>query len=455
MIGWSRASFRLLLGLFALTLAAQVPPPNSLPEVKPLRAYARGLREPVRLATDGTGHLYIADASRNLITVRDESGHVTAIRSGFLRPLGLALDASGRIFVCEAGAGRVSIFTPAWVPVGALGQGNGEFQLPSHIQVTPDGLAYVVDSRANLVKVYGPNGLLVRQFGGYGSQQGQFDFPTGLAVAPGGEVIVSDQGNERVQIFDANGSFLRAIGKTNMMGTDSTFGRVHGLLSDREGRIYLADAFRGVVTVMNTLGDILGTIGSYGSGPGQLQGPTGLALDRNNRLFVAAPGNTRIELFGVGIHQDPSILDASLVIDPGVLQRYRPMERRIINRKTRAKTVEPEEEATLPGQETPIGPATRSLVTVLIKLPGIDPTTILPNSITANGVPAAFAQGAIVGDFDQDGLLEYRVCFDEARLAATMPDGEALIVLSGRLNDGRMFESIADVQVLPLTRGAR
>lgn len=455
MNGWSRASLRLVLGICTLGLAAQVTPPPPLPEAKPLRAYARGMREPVRLTTDGTGHLYIADASRNLITVRDESGRVMAIKSGFLKPLGLALDASGRIFVCEAGAGRVSIFTSAWVPAGALGQGNGEFQLPNHIQVTSDGLAYVVDSRANLVKVYGPNGLLIRQFGGYGSQPGQFDFPTGLAVTPGGEIIVSDQGNERMQVFDASGTFLRAFGKANAMGTDSTFGRIHGLLSDDQGRIYLADAFRGLITVISTLGDPLGTIGSYGSGAGQLQGPTGLALDRNHRLFVAAPGNARIELFGLGTYQDPSILDATLVVDPGVLLRNRTIGRRTINRRLLTKSVEPEQEATLPDLELPLGPAARSLVSVLIKMPGIDPTTILTGSITANGVPAAFAQGAFIGDFDQDGQLEYRAWFDEARLVATMPNGEALLVLSGRLSDGRGFESIADVQVLPPTRGAR
>ncbi len=454
---WSFLSRTIALTLATVGLLAQTTPPTTLPVVQPLRAYTRGFREPVRLATDGSGHLYVADPARNLITVRDESGRVTAIKSGFLTPLGLAVDASGRIFVSEAGAGRVRIFTSAWVPAGALGQGNGEFQLPNHIQITPDGRVFVVDSRANLVKVYGTNGVLLRQFGGYGSLEGQFDFPAGLAVTPSGEIVVSDQGNERVQVFDSNFNFVRAFGKTNMIGTNATFGRVQGLLSDSQGRVYMADAFRGVVTVMTSEGTSLGTIGTFGSGPGELQGPSSLVLDRNNRLFVATPGNTRVEVFGLDTYTDPSILDATLVVEPGTLVRNRVVPvRRSPVRRIQVKTTSQDQESDPPEVDLGDGlPTRRSLVSVLIKMPGIDPTTLVGNSIRGNGVAVTLAQGAFIGDFDGDGSLEYRVWFDEARLAATMGDGDALLVLSGRLTDGRVFESLADVKVTTLSGGAR
>ncbi len=443
--------------LATLGLFAQVTPPPTLPTATPLRAYARGFREPVRLATDATGHLYVADAARNLITVRDESGKVTAIKSGFQKPLGLAVDPSGRIFVCEGGAGRVRIFTSTWLPAGALGQGDGEFLLPNHIQIGPDGLVYVVDSRANLVKVYGTNGVLVRQFGGYGSLTGQFDFPAGLAVTPAGEVVVSDQGNERMQVFDANGTFVRAFGKTNMIGTNATFGRVQGLLSDSQGRIYLADAFRGVIMVMTSTGTSLGSIGSFGSGPGELQGPASLVVDRNNRLFVAAAGNARVEVFGLDTYTDPSILDATLVVEPGILVRNRVAPgRRLSARRMNPRAAWRHPERNPPEGEWPDDlPVRRAPVSILIKMPGVDPTTILASSIRANGLAAIPSPGAFIGDFDLDGSLEYRVQFDEAQLAATMADGDALLVVSGRLTDGRAFESIAEVKVTTLPGGAR
>ncbi|MDP1832601.1 MAG: NHL repeat-containing protein [Geothrix sp.] len=431
----------------------------TLPVATALRSYDQGLREPVRLATDAAGRLYIADPRLGIVTVRDESGRLLAVQRGFDKPLGVAVDPSGRIFICEAGKGRVAIFTPGWIPAGSLGQGIGEFQMPNHIQITPDGLVYVVDSRANLVKVYGPNGLLVRQFGGYGALAGQFDFPTGLTVTPAGEIVVSDQGNERIQVFDLDGTFLRAFGKKNMIGTNSTFGRVQGLQSDAQGRLYLADSFRGVVTVMTSAGIPLGTIGTFGSGPGQLTGPASLVVDRNNRLFVATPGNTRVEVFGLDTYTDPHILFASLVVEPGTLERNRPIPRRQIpawrarlrdSQRNRDDDVSPENR-----DDEDDAPPRRNLVSVLIKLPGVSPASILQGSITANGVSPAHVPGAFIGDFDGDGLFEFRAWFDEPRLVATMPDGEAFLVLSGRLADGRAFESIAEVRVINRTGGVQ
>ena len=459
-----------LLGLAFLFQGASVLKGQVAPTATPLRSYDKGFHEPVRLATDTAGRLYVADPRLGLITIRDESGHLLGVRRGFDRPLGLAVDASGRIFVCEAGKGRVAIFTPDWVPAGALGQGEGEFQMPNHIQITPDGLVYVVDSAANLVKVYGPDNQVVRQFGGSGRLNGQLNFPTGLAVTSVGEIFVSDQGNERIQVFDATGAFLRKFGGTlGMLGSNTTFGRVQGLLADGQGRIYLADAFRGVVKVVTATGAVLGTIGAFGTDPGQLKGPSSLALDRNNRLFVATPGNTRVEIFGLDAYTDPSpILFANLTVNPYELRRddtsgrsprgsHHPSRgNHQVNRQDDDRQDDDRQDddrqdegrRTDQRQDVRSAPLHPKLVSVLVKIPGVDPSSIQESSITANGIPAAHVPGAFIGDFDGDGNFEFRVWFNKTRLVATMPDGEAFLVLSGRLTDGRAFESIADIRVI-------
>ncbi|WP_243383803.1 NHL repeat-containing protein [Geothrix alkalitolerans] len=426
--------------LSGLGLAAQA----TLPTATPLRSYDKGFREPVRLATDSAGRLYVADPRLGTLTIRDEAGKFLTIRRGLDRPLGVAVDASGRIFVCEAGKGRVSIFTPGWVPSGYLGQGDGEFQLPNHLQITPDGLVYVVDSLANQVKVYGPDNQLVRQFGTPGIQVGQLNFPTGLAVAPTGEIFVSDQGNERVQVFDANGAYLRKFGgPIGMIGSNTTFGRIQGMLADAQGRLFLADSYRGVVVVVNAAtGAILGNLGSFGSDPGQLSGPASLVVDRNHRLFVAAPGNTRVEIYGLDAYTDPHILSADLTVKPTQWVREDPDHQRFSALATRPRGPQARRSGELPEIQR------RHLVSVLIKVPGVDPSTIQGGSLTANGLPATRIPGAFLGDFDRDGRVEYQAWFDQDRLLATLPDGSAFLVLSGRLTDGRAFESIADVTVV-------
>ena len=440
----------------------------TLPTATALRSYDKGFREPVRLASDPEGRLYVADPRMGLITIRDEAGQLLAVKRGFAKPLGLALDASGRIFVCESGKGRVSIFTPGWVPAGFLGQGDGEFQMPNHITITPDGTVYVVDSAANLVKVFGSDGVLIRQFGGFGRLDGQLNFPTGLAVTPAGEIFVFDQQNERMQVFDASGAFLRKFGgPLGMAGSNTTFGRVQGLLTDAQGRIYLADSFRGVVVVVDATGKMLGNIGAFGSDPGQLTGPASLVLDRNNRLFVAAPGNTRVEVFGLDTYTDPHILFADLTVSPTDLSRD---GKHVKKDKLRHDDHEDEDEdddhegdrvkskPDHPKKEKKDKHAKkkrRDLVEVLIRVSGVDPSAIQEGSLIANGIRPTHVPGAFIGDFDGDGNFEFRAWFNKNRLVATMPDGEAFLVLNGRLSDGRTFESIAHVNVLNLTEGVQ
>lgn len=468
-----------------------------LPTATALRAYDKGFREPLRLATDGSGHLYVVDSRMGLITIRDESGHLLEIKRGFSRPLGVAVDASGRIFVCEAGRGRVSIFTPGWVPSGALGQGNGEFQMPNHIQVQPNGLVYVVDSAANLVKIYGTDNQLLRTFGGSGRLDGQFNFPTGIAVTPAGEIFVSDQGNERIQVFNSDGGFLRKFGGLlGMTGSNTTFGRVQGLLADGSGRIFLADSFRGVVTVVDATGVILGNIGTFGSEPGQLMGSASLALDRNNRLFVATPSNTRVEIFGLDTFTDPQLLSANLTVSPYELLRYEPRHPVDLERSVSLGPVRPHTAGRVPGMTQRVpelraagrgpqwdqrgvtvdesGPgdsrrlqstpsvrnphailAQPDLMSVLIKIPGVDPSSIQGGSLRANGISAVPVAGAFIGDFDGDGSFEFRAWFDKKSLVTKLPDGDGFLVVSGRLADGRAFESIADVRVINLGGGAQ
>lgn len=445
MSGWSTSLRSRVLPAFLLAVAsAGLMAQATLPVATPLRSYDMGFREPVRLATDAAGRLYVTDPRLGAITVRDESGKFLAIKRGFDQPLGVAVDTSGRIFVCEAGKGRVSIFTPGWIPAGALGQGDGEFRMPNHILITPDGLVYVVDSLANQVKVYGPGNQLVRQIGTPGLQAGQFNFPTGIAIAPSGEIFVSDQGNERIQVFDANGAFLRKFGGLiGMMGTNTTFGRIQGLLADAHGRIYLADSFRGVVVVVNSTGTLLGNLGAFGSGPGQLTGPASLVIDRNNRLIVAAPGNTRVELYGLDTYTDPHILFASISVNPTQLVRDDPDDRA----RARQSTTRAFRNWRERNEWIPSATMRPPLLSVLIRIPGVDPSTIQGGSLTANGVAATHVPGAFISDFDGDGRLEYRAWFNQDHVIATMPDGNALLVVSGRLYDGRTFESLALVTV--------
>ncbi len=64
-----------------------------------------------------------------------------------------------------------------------------------------------------------------------------------------------------------------------------------------EGRVYQADEWRNRILVYDVNGKHLGGWGASGSGPGELDGPSGMRLDGEGNLFVAESRNNRVQRF--------------------------------------------------------------------------------------------------------------------------------------------------------------
>ncbi len=270
------------------------------PEVDALGTQLEILRAPARLAVDSADNVYVTDPTRGTIMIMDVYGDVIEMRSGLGAPLTVAVDAFDNIYVGDDATGRIDIFDSLWQHAGVLGSGAGEFMAATDIAIDPDpgfGFVFVSDGEANLIKVYGPDGQMVRSFGGSGTGPGEFDFPSAVWVSPYGEVYVGDQNNDRVQVFDRDGAFLRCFGAQG--GGNRNFGRIQGLTGDLDGRIYVADAFQSHVKVLDGAGADLGTIGSLGDRSGQFRTPFGVVIDSTNRLFVSSVNSGRLEVFGL------------------------------------------------------------------------------------------------------------------------------------------------------------
>lgn len=374
-----------------------------LPAVVRVGADPAGLSAPARIATDFAGNIYITDPSRGAVVIRSGDGEILATRTGLGHPVGIAVDRTGRIYVGDGNSGSVTVFTARWEALFQLGQGAGEFAVPSDIDIEQQsGVAWVVDGPSNVVRAYDASGALRLSLGDAQSDTGQFDFPVSVFVdSAAGQVLVVDQQAHRVQVFDLEGRYLSCFGR-NGAGPGG-LGTPQGIWADAQGRVYIADSFQGWVKVIDRAGNEVGSIGDFGERVGQVRLPLDLAIDRWNRLVVASANNARLEIYELE-SADP-VLPAQVALAPDPLHRGLP----------------------------------QANVVVWVQVPGAAAQDILASSVVANGVPAS-PLTASVGDHDGDGVSDLRLEFDWTALLATLAEaGPATVTVSGAIAQ-RRFE---------------
>ncbi len=390
------------------------------PETTLLRSVDDGMLAPTRLAVDVDGNVYSADPLGGKLYKHNAMSRIEQVIAVAGRPTALAIDDTGNFYVADGDSGSVNVFDPDWNLMYPLGIGPNEFLNPNDIAIDPDpavNRVYVSDGGSNRVRVYDLQGDFKFDIGEFGGDFGQFNFPSALHVSASGELMVGDQNNDRVQIFDRQGVFKRCFGARYSVGSFSTrFGRILGITSDALDRIYVADGFQGEVKVFTPDGLTLSTIGGFGEAPGQLRTPMGLIIDPFNRLWVASVNNGRTEVFGLDEFTDPLYLEAVVLIKPVRYKLPRP-----------GKTL-----------------------FVYLRVKDVVVTDIDPSTVTANGFLSRKKSNKKwkIKDFDGDGLPELRLQYDARKVLADAGPGEAVVEVSGMLNNGTAFFGTFTVTML-------
>jgi sugar lactone lactonase YvrE len=136
-----------------------------------------GLSFPKGVAVDSTGNLYIADTVNSLIRKLDTSGNVTKVAGGGTQgtadgvpasqaqmnnPVGIAADYIGNLYVADTSNGLIrKVDTLGYINTIAGGSAAGmQLSLPAAVAVGPAGEVYVADTGNNRVLKLTPPGLL-------------------------------------------------------------------------------------------------------------------------------------------------------------------------------------------------------------------------------------------------------------------------------------------------------
>jgi tripartite motif-containing protein 71 len=258
------------------------------------------------LALDQEGNLYVVDRGNSRVLKFDPSGK-------FLLQWGSQGTGDGQFDMSGNGAGFVAVdslgnvyvtdnthvqkfdsqgkFLTKW---GTQGTGDGQFTLALAIAIDPQNQVYVVDIDNNVVQKFDGSGKFLLKWGEKGSGEGQLNKPTSVAIDAQGNVLVADAFTGRLQKFDSNGRFLSRVflGAVDGLGIGPV-----ALAVGNQGQIYIGEYAHGRVVEFDSSGKLLAAWGNTGTSDENMSEAGGLALDKDGSVYVADAFKNRVLKF--------------------------------------------------------------------------------------------------------------------------------------------------------------
>ena len=300
---------------------------------------AARFQDPYAVAVDGSGNVYVADATDHSIRKITPDGTVTTfagkpgtfgasdgtgVAALFKTPQGIATDSAGNVYVADTGNATVRKITSAGVVTtlagtagteGSLDATGAAARLASPYGVAVDGVGnvYVVESGPNTVRKITPAGV-VTTLAGAANQTGfvdgtgtaaRFAVPFDITVDAAGNLYICDHGNHAIRKITPAGVVTTLAGsgspgKVDGTGPAALFKFPAGISVDTAGYVYVADTDNQVIRKISPAG-VVTTIA--GSGIGSADGvgtlatfynPKDVAVDSSGNVYVADRGNHTI-----------------------------------------------------------------------------------------------------------------------------------------------------------------
>jgi DNA-binding beta-propeller fold protein YncE len=215
---------------------------------------------------------------------------------------GVAMDTQERLYVFNRSAHPLIIlerngdFVKSW--------GEGTFNRPHGIRITPEGIMYCTDDGSHVVNKYNLQGELLMTLGkkdkpsdtGYVKQADlqaaiatikrggpPFNRPTGIDLSSTGDLFISDgYGNARVHKFSPDGKYLFSWGEP---GTGpGQFRLPHNVWVDKQDRVWVPDRENNRIQIFDAKGKFLAQWTNVAR-------PTDVFIDDEQIVYVSELGS--------------------------------------------------------------------------------------------------------------------------------------------------------------------
>jgi DNA-binding beta-propeller fold protein YncE len=212
----------------------------------------------------------------------------------FIKPYGIATDSHNRIYVTDSGQGLVFVFDRDNKQVSYLGRGaQVRLRVPIGIAVDAKDRVWVADAVGQHVYAFDPDGTVLMALG----QQGEMENPTSVAMDDARHrIYVVDSRQHHVLVYDTeSGRLVSTFGGRG--SGDGQFNFPTNVALDREGRVYVTDTMNFRVEVFSPEGKFLETWGEQGNRFGEFLKPKGIALDTFQNIYVVDSDFDNFQIF--------------------------------------------------------------------------------------------------------------------------------------------------------------
>lgn len=242
------------------------------------------LNNPAGVAVDASGNLYIADSVNNVIR-EVSSGTITTIvgnaslGAGYAgdsgaatsaqmsNPVSVAVDSSGNLFIADSNNNVIRKVTQGAIFTLVGGSAtSGQLSHPDSVVLDSNGDQIIADTvgRRIVEFSYGAFNVLAgnQSFGfsgdnGLATQASLYD-PMGVALDAAGNIYIADTINSRIRVISASTGIITTIAGTGYPGyygdngpaTQAWLYFPRSLAVDASGNIYISDSFNNVVRML-------------------------------------------------------------------------------------------------------------------------------------------------------------------------------------------------------------
>ena len=257
------------------------------------------LNQPIGVATDSAGNLYIADTDNHRIRKVDSSGIITtvagtggdgyggdgglAVQARLNRPKGVATDSAGNLYIADSNNQRIRKVDSSGIITTVAGPGRRGARVigdggpataarlwdPTRVAVDGAGNLYIADRINQRIRKVDSSGIITTvagtgetAFGGYGGDggpaaQARLSNPYGVAADSAGNLYIADSGNRRIRKVDSSG-IITTVAGTGGYGDGGDGGPAvqarlsepYGVATDSAGNLYIADSLNNRIRVV-------------------------------------------------------------------------------------------------------------------------------------------------------------------------------------------------------------